>query len=207
VTSVEVIRLFGLKPLESEGGWFRETWRGTGGTAIYYLLTSDTCSRLHRLAQDEVWHFYLGSPVTMLLLHPDGRAERVVLGPDIERGQELQVAVPAGTWQGAYVEESTIDECRVSNAGDRRRAGRHDVKCEMSDVKRSDTEGEWRVAGGEQWALMGTTAAPPFDRAGFEAGVRAALLRQYPAEREAIVRLTRVESTLRGPGDPIREEP
>jgi predicted cupin superfamily sugar epimerase len=137
----------------------------------------------------------------MLLLHPDGRAERVVLGPDIERGQELQVAVPAGTWQGAYVEESTIDECRVSN-GDRRMAeGGQETKSEGRSQK-----AEVRAAEVGQWALMGTTVAPPFDRAEFETGMRAALLRQYPAEREAIVRLTRVESTPSGSGDSIREE-
>ncbi|MBM3315620.1 cupin domain-containing protein, partial [candidate division WOR-3 bacterium] len=100
----------------------------------------------------------------------------VVLGPDIERGQQLQRTVPAGTWQGARIKEKAR------------------AKCQEPRVISCAEEGEGRVAKGERWALMGTTVAPPFDRAGFEAGVRAALLLEYPAEREAIVRLTTEEA-------------
>jgi len=109
-----LIQLLDLVPHPEEGGYFRETWRSDldvepgepyrgrrpAGTAIYYLLTPDTCSALHRLPGDEVFHFYLGDPVRMLLLGPGGRAERVVLGPDPER-MELQHVVPGGTWQGS----------------------------------------------------------------------------------------------------------
>src|SRR5205814_180307 len=55
----EIIDLLGLEPLPREGGYYRETYRSAGrvpgpggrdrscGTAIYYLLTPDTCSALH----------------------------------------------------------------------------------------------------------------------------------------------------------------
>ncbi|MHC4717267.1 MAG: cupin domain-containing protein, partial [Planctomycetota bacterium] len=81
MTADEIIARLGLAPLEIEGGFFRETYRcdeGVGapamparyggprcfGTAIYYLITRETHSRLHRLASDEIFHFLLGDPVT-----------------------------------------------------------------------------------------------------------------------------------------------
>jgi predicted cupin superfamily sugar epimerase len=71
------------------------------GTAIYYLLTPETFSALHRLRGDEVFHFYLGDPVDMLQLSPDGLGKWVTLGSDLESGQQPQVVVPAGVWQGS----------------------------------------------------------------------------------------------------------
>lgn len=73
------------------------------GTAIYGLLTDepDSFSALHVLRSDEVWHFCLGDSIMMLLLHPHGRIERIVLGADLLGGQVLQQVVPAGCWMGA----------------------------------------------------------------------------------------------------------
>ena len=71
------------------------------GTAIYYLLTPDTFSALHRLPGDEIFHFYLGDPVEMLQLKPDGSGEVVVLGHDIAAGMRPQHVVPGGVWQGS----------------------------------------------------------------------------------------------------------
>lgn len=111
-----------MKPLPNEGGYYVETYRAsekiaqaalptryTGqrnlGTAMLYLLTPDTFSALHRLTSDEIFHFYLGDPVTMLQLHPDGSGEVITLGQDITNGQRIQVIVPAGTWQGCLVNQ------------------------------------------------------------------------------------------------------
>jgi predicted cupin superfamily sugar epimerase len=119
----EIIAALGLQPHPIEGGFFRETYRSAElipaeslpagyrsrggrafGTAIYYLLTQDTFSELHRLPTEEVFHFYLGGPVRMLQLPPGGPAREVVLGPDIGAGQRPQVVVPAGVWQGSRLE-------------------------------------------------------------------------------------------------------
>ena len=114
----EVIEKLGLKPLSVEGGYFRETYRceetipaaaldqryGADraiSTAIYYLLTPDTVSKLHRLRSDEVFHFYAGDPVEMLQLLPNGSHRVVVLGSDLGKGELPQVVVPRGMWQGA----------------------------------------------------------------------------------------------------------
>lgn len=114
-------KLLNLVPLPVEGGHFAETYRSpegvpqaalpsrysgdrSFGTAIYFLLTPDTCSALHRLQTDEIYHFYLGDPVTMLLLHPNGESEIIILGQDIEVGQQVQVVVPRGSWQGSFLQ-------------------------------------------------------------------------------------------------------
>jgi predicted cupin superfamily sugar epimerase len=116
-TAETLIARLGLRPLEFEGGWYAETWRSAdtlaadtlparygaaraAGTAIYYLLTPETVSRLHRLTTDEIFHFYAGDPAEMLQLHPDGRGEVVTLGADVLGAERPQVVVPRGTWQG-----------------------------------------------------------------------------------------------------------
>ena len=116
LTAQEIIRRLNLQPLPVEGGYFRETYRSPEslplprysgarnlGSAIYFLLTPDSFSALHRLQTDEVYHFYLGDPAELLLLHPGGRGERVLLGNDLAPGQQPQVVVPRGVWQGSRV--------------------------------------------------------------------------------------------------------
>ncbi len=113
MTAQDIIRQLELEPLTFEGGYFRQNYRSRErtadgklmGTAIYYLLTPDTCSRLHKLPADEVYHFYLGDPVELLLLYPDGRGEVVKLGQDIAHGMQVQYVVPAGVWQGSRLAE------------------------------------------------------------------------------------------------------
>jgi hypothetical protein len=120
VTAEQIIRHFDLRPLAGEGGMFRQTYVAPEriphhalppryphdkplGTAIYYLLTDapDSFSELHSLPTDEVYHFYAGDPVEMLLLHPDGRGERVRLGAAFMSGQHVQFVVPREVWQGS----------------------------------------------------------------------------------------------------------
>ena len=118
LTAEEVIELLRLEPLPVEGGYYRVTYRADetldaamlperyGGSrayggAIYYLLHGDHFSALHRLLTDEVYHFYLGRPVEMLLLYPDGHDELVRLGTDLAAGERVQMVVPRGVWQGS----------------------------------------------------------------------------------------------------------
>lgn len=56
---------------------------------------------MHRLATDEIFHFYLGDPVEMLQLRPDGSHRVAILGPDLDAGQRPQIVVPRDVWQGA----------------------------------------------------------------------------------------------------------
>ena len=70
------------------------------GTAIYYLLEPGTFSEMHVLDSDEIFHFYLGDPVEMLQLYPDGAPPSLLLDQDLMAGQHVQLVVPAGVWQG-----------------------------------------------------------------------------------------------------------
>jgi predicted cupin superfamily sugar epimerase len=56
---------------------------------------------MHRLPTDELWHFYLGDPIELLLLYSDGSDELVILGQDVLAGQRIQTVVLAGTYMGA----------------------------------------------------------------------------------------------------------
>lgn len=124
MTAQEIKNLLRLEPHPIEGGSFRQTYISAGtvelprgrrayGTAIYYLLESGTFSEMHRLESDEVFHFYLGDPAEMLQLHPDGSSAVVTLGHDLAAGQQVQVAVPAGVWQGTRL----VDDGKMALLG------------------------------------------------------------------------------------------
>jgi predicted cupin superfamily sugar epimerase len=123
VTAEDVIARLNLQPHPVEGGFFRETYRSSAtlpgevlpghgnarsvSTAIYYLLTPKTVSALHLLPGDEVFHFYLGDPVTMLQLWPDGTTKTLTIGNDLAKGHHPQLVVPAGVWQGSVLQDGS----------------------------------------------------------------------------------------------------
>ena len=126
----QIIEKFGLQPHPSEGGFFVETYRSEDmisanalpdrydsprnvSTAIYYLLTPDTFSHMHRLPTDEIFHFYLGDPVTMLQLFEDGTSQTFTLGQDLAAGHHLQLLAPKNVWQGTRL----VDGCKFALLG------------------------------------------------------------------------------------------
>jgi predicted cupin superfamily sugar epimerase len=123
MTPEQIIEMLGLEP-HPEGGYFRETWRDApadgsrgAGTAIYFLLKEGQSSAWHRIDSAEVWHWYSGAPLE-LSLRADGQTTRkLILGPELDRGQRPQRTVEPGVWQsarplGAY----TLAGCTVSPA-------------------------------------------------------------------------------------------
>ncbi|MGD3110550.1 cupin domain-containing protein [Streptomyces sp. YGL11-2] len=177
----ELIECYGLTPLPREGGWYRRTWAGPQrpdgrpeGTAIVMLLTAEpgVFSALHRLPADEIWHFYRGDPLALLLLSEADRtpaveaaaadasagsggggsgavARTVVLGPDVLGGQHVQFTVPAGTWMAA------------------------------------------EVAAGGAWTLFGCTMAPGYTAEDYEHGDAGWLAARFPQETARIGALSR----------------
>ena len=106
-----------------EGGYYRETYRADlsipeaalpdsfdgsrhAAALIYFLLPGDSFSAFHRIRQDEAWHFYAGSPITLHQIAPDGTYATTTLGRAVEEGQTLHTVVPAGTWFGATVDDA-----------------------------------------------------------------------------------------------------
>jgi predicted cupin superfamily sugar epimerase len=118
-----LVELYNMKP-HPEGGFYAETYRSSGkimdgteqhkykgersySTGIYYLLPNGARSKLHRIASDEMWHFYLGGPMTIVELTPKGELMETVLGPDVLNGQKVQHVVPAGNWFGGFPLDDT----------------------------------------------------------------------------------------------------
>ncbi len=111
-----VIETLGLES-HVEGGYFRRTFQadhrekidlGDGErftlTSIYYLLTEDAPIGHWHLNRSDIIHYYhLGSPVHYYLIHPDGKLESAVLGPDLAAGQQLQLVVRGGTWKASHL--------------------------------------------------------------------------------------------------------
>ncbi len=101
-----------------EGGYFAETYRAietiptaregsdrSTMTSIYYLLTDDRpIDHLHQNQSDIVHYFHAGSPITYLLIAPDGTLSRVKLGLDLTQGETPQLCVPGGYWKAAVLE-------------------------------------------------------------------------------------------------------
>lgn len=119
-----LIEHYHMQPIPQEGAWFSLSYASDdqlagealppryagrarlAGNAIVVVATPADFSAMHRLQSDEVWHFYGGSALDMLLLYPDGLARKVTLGADVLAGEYRQFTVPHGVWQGAAPRES-----------------------------------------------------------------------------------------------------
>ena len=117
MTYKEIIKHYDLSP-HPEGGFYRRTYaspvatafRGSNRpvcTAILFLLTAGQYSRLHRIPQDEMWHFYLGGALRLAMITPEGDTQEIFLGQDILADQMVQYTVPAGSWFGATPAENS----------------------------------------------------------------------------------------------------
>lgn len=116
----ELVNKLELLP-HPEGGFYRETYRSEGiipnsilqnfegernySTAIYFLLTSENFSAFHRIKQDEIWHFYEGSPLFVHVIDRSGKYTRHEVGLKLSDGQQPQLTVPAGSWFASSVKE------------------------------------------------------------------------------------------------------
>lgn len=134
MTAQDYIRSLALQP-HPEGGYFAETYRSPeiitsdalpsrfGGdrvfsTAIYFLLEQGDISRLHRIASDEIWHFYAGGPLEIFVISPDATLSIIRLGNRPDRGEVFQAVVPAGCWFGSRpVVETTLVDADFSLVG------------------------------------------------------------------------------------------
>ncbi len=124
---------FNLQP-HPEGGYFKETYRSDKlikknalgenftedhvySTAIYFLLKSGEKSKFHKIKQDEMWHYYFGSPLKVIAIDNNGKVSEHILSPNIKNGHAFQALVPANTWLAAYPLEQdsyTLVGCTVA---------------------------------------------------------------------------------------------
>ena len=102
----KIIQKLQLKP-HPEGGYFKEVYRSKGfiyktslpsefsekrnySTSIYFMLTSDNFSAFHKINQDEIWHFYKGSPIKLHVISDKGDYSNVIIGNNLEKEEKLQ---------------------------------------------------------------------------------------------------------------------
>ena len=71
------------------------------GSALYFMVTPGAPVRLHRIRNDQLYHYYLGDPLEVFLLHADGSTEQIVVGPDLRSGQRVQLLIPGNTFHTA----------------------------------------------------------------------------------------------------------
>ena len=112
------INHLGLSP-HPEGGYYRVTYKSdltitrsalpssyqgdrSASTAIYFLLDGRDFSAFHRIASDEVWHFYAGSSLVVYVIDPDGDYSELHLG---DGSDEFQAVVKAGCWFASRVKD------------------------------------------------------------------------------------------------------
>ena len=116
------IKELDMSPLPEEGGWFKEVYRSeeyipkdslpdrfsgkrTFSTSIYYLLKSDEISAFHRIKQDEIWHFYEGSSLTIHIIDQNGAYKQIKLGRDLDSGESFQATIEKGNLFAATVNQ------------------------------------------------------------------------------------------------------
>lgn len=114
-----IIERLNLKP-HPEGGYYSETYRSSSeiqaqalsseysgsrnhSTCIYFLLVSGKFSAFHKINQDEIWHFYDGSPVELHTMDAQGNHQKHMIGKDFEKGETPQLVVPGGVWFASKV--------------------------------------------------------------------------------------------------------
>ena len=110
MTKDEVIARLGMVPLLPEGGYVKELYHGKKindrpmYSSIYYLLTPDTISHMHKLEDDELWFYHDGKAVELYLIYDDHDEIRY-LGKDLEKNEEPQIRVPGGVYMGARMKD------------------------------------------------------------------------------------------------------
>ena len=118
---MDIINSLKLQPLPFEGGFYRETYRDSAMSCIYYLITSESFSSLHSLCSNELWHFYAGDAAQMVQISPNGELQKFILGTDLKAGHLPQIVVPSHFLQGTrLVGEGawTLFGCTVTPAFD-----------------------------------------------------------------------------------------
>ena len=71
------------------------------GSTLYFLATPSAPVRLHRIRNDQLYHYYLGDPLEVVLLHSDGTVTHVVVGPNLPAGERVQLLIPGNTFHTA----------------------------------------------------------------------------------------------------------
>ena len=73
------------------------------GSALYFMVTPEAPVKLHRIKNDQLYHYYLGDPIEVLLLRENGGSELHMVGPNLTGGHLLQLFIPGNTFHTARI--------------------------------------------------------------------------------------------------------
>ena len=73
------------------------------GSALYFMLTPEEPVKLHRIRNDQLYHYYLGDPIEVLMMLTDGTTQHHIVGPDLRAGHTVQLFIPGNTFHTARV--------------------------------------------------------------------------------------------------------
>jgi predicted cupin superfamily sugar epimerase len=149
----ELIRHFNFLPLPVEGTLFTSTYRsvdnlpngkphGTGMIGMY-CHEPRSVSSFHKLTIDEMWHFYGGDPLRLILLYPDGSSRDVIMGNEPLKGHHVQFVIPAGVWQAGHCMDGgrySLFGCTLAPGftGDIFTGGRQDILLKSHPARKDD---------------------------------------------------------------------
>lgn len=110
-----------------EGGFYKQIYASKKqcqehenrnlATCIFYLLEGNDFSAFHKINGDEIWHFFIGSSLTIYIINEnDSKLKIVKLGKDLDKGENLQLIINEGNWFAAEVNDKssfTLVGCTV----------------------------------------------------------------------------------------------
>jgi uncharacterized protein len=123
LTAERIIELLGLKP-HPTCGFVSETYRAHEripdealptvyagsrpfASVLYFMVTARMQIRLHRIRSDQMYHHYIGEPLEVLLLYPDGKGEIKTLGAELNAGIRPQLLIPGGTYHTSRLHKNS----------------------------------------------------------------------------------------------------
>ena len=77
--------------------------RAADGLGALFHADAGEAVKLHRIRNDQLYHYYMGDPIEVLMLLTDGTSELHVVGPDLRKGHKLQLFIPGNTFHTAHV--------------------------------------------------------------------------------------------------------
>lgn len=173
LTKADMIKALQLEPHPIEGGYFARTYESEENveaqvgkrrllTTIYYMLTDDSpVGYMHRNQSDIVHFWQGGSAMRYWIINEQGQLTEKILGPNITKGEQLQMVVKGGDWKLSRLLDDVVKGF-VEGADD-------DVKGMNQDA----------TTGG--YGLLGEAVAPGFEYVDNEIATAELVNRLFPA--------------------------
>jgi predicted cupin superfamily sugar epimerase len=110
-----------------EGGYYKQIYHSEKqckeynnrnlATCIFYLLSGNDYSAFHKINGDEIWHFFIGSSLTIYIINEASSELKIEkIGSNLDKQENLQLVIQEGNWLAAEVNDKssfTLVGCTV----------------------------------------------------------------------------------------------